>query len=249
MEDDPSDPLRRTVLKLLGSGTAAGISLGTAGNVAAADESGKSYSPFTDEELAEMRTEIQQNANESLAESQDGETGVRTQSMPSWIPGLPSGLPFTWCLKNIPYSSEVCSFANSPVTNGDWDCNGSTHQGTVISAGVAYGPSVNVSNDDFYGDIQHEVTMDLFYDPATDCFGIKFASGSVEGCTGLDCVPNLPTTAPVDELVDEIWDTAEGLVRDMFESIGYIPPEHVIIAITAIVVFVFAAGVAISPVP
>ncbi|SFT07346.1 hypothetical protein [Halostagnicola kamekurae] len=248
MEDqDHTDPRRRNVLRLIGAGTIAGLSTGAVGTVAANDEDEETYSPFTREQRREMRSALQQKANESFRESSEG---VSTQAtIPSWIPGLPSAIPFNWCLKNIPLAPEFCALANSPVATGSFDCNGAQYNGISVSAGLAYGPSVSIDGDDFTGDIQHEVSMELLYDPDNDCFALKFSSGGVEGCTGQTCISSLPSpTESITNLMNELYDMSYDFAEEMYDRLGYTPPSTVLIVTAVVIAAIFAFSVA-SPVP
>jgi len=205
----------------------------------------KTYSPFTEEQLAEMRNALQENANETIAETSQ----VSIQDIPSWIPGLPSAIPFNWCLKNIPFANDICAIANSPVQTGSFECNGVTYAGVTVSGGVAAGPSVSIEGENFTGDIENEVNVEVLYDRSISCAALKFSSGPVEGCTGLECPPEIPSpTDSITELANALYDTSYDLAEDMYQSIGYVPPSHVL-AGTAVVFAVMIGFALASPVP
>lgn len=148
-------------------------------------------------------------------------------------------------MKNIPLADDICTYANSPVTTHWFNCNGTWYYGTVISAGIGYGPSVSVSGDQITGNVQHQANVDLFYDPDNDCFAVKFSSGGVEGCVGEECVPNLPSpTASITKLANALYDVGHSLATGMYDQLGYTPSSEVIVATAVFFAVVLAFGVA-----
>jgi hypothetical protein len=230
---------RRNVLKLIGASSAATV--GGAGTALAGDGDG-----FTTQEMNRFRREIREHAVRDLAATEE----LSAENIPDWLPSLPTGLPFEFCAQ-IPFVDDVCTIAQSPVSIGSYRCNGVTYDGLKASMSVAWGPSVEIQYDDFSGNIEYEASLDLLVDPSK--FGCPIALKVASGTGQEACIQppqcDIDPTETVVALADKLYNAVYDAVKDGFQQIGYVPPEQVLVAITALACIAYAVTIGVSPLP
>lgn len=235
---------RRKVLKILGSGATVGTALSSVGGAAAAGDKQTATTLSATEQRAVTAT-LQKKANDYVQQEQpDG--AVTTQGFPSWLPTIPSSLPFGWCVKNVP---DVPNFCGSTSAQG-WgkvSCNGYTFYGPKVSEDFGKGPNVKISNGNVEVSKGFEASMELSFDPVTECPYMKLSTNGAEACVGGGhCLAYAPSTVSASKLANDLWDKNKELIKEALALVGVGAAAWLVttldIMVTAAEVLAFAAA-------
>ncbi|GGN10301.1 hypothetical protein [Halarchaeum nitratireducens] len=209
---------RRKVLKLLGSGATAGIVLSSVGGAAAASNKHSSTTLSPTQQKAVTAT-LQEKANNYIQKNQPNST-VTTEGFPSWLPTIPSALPFNWCVKGIP---DVPNFCASTTAQGwgEVSCNGYTFYGPHVSQDFGKGPEVKISSGNVEVSKGFEASMELALDPVTECPYMRFSTNGAEACVGGGyCLTYEPSTVSATKLANDLWNKNKQLIKEALGLVG-----------------------------
>ncbi len=242
---------RRKVLQKAGFGVVgSSLALSSVGAAQSDETTEKSYE-LSKEEKEALLKELERIAEDELNDDvKNNSDGVNTQAtIPSWVPGLPDGLPFSWCL-NIPFGPELCALAEAPIVEESLSCGGSHFTGRSIGTSIGYGPSVEVENDDLTGNIQNEVSMNILVNENSGCIYLELGAGFDTACIGPRC-PDYPDLddVSVTELANALYDTSRNLAEDLYDAVDLSPPEVIITATAVVIALALALGIITPPVP
>ncbi|ELY78938.1 SH2 domain-containing protein [Natrinema pallidum] len=248
---EDSDVNRRNILRKAGFGIASsGVLLSAAGSAQAkenASENATEYE-FTEEEKDAVVAELNRIARQEIRKELDDD-GVVTPNWPSWIPGVPTGLPFNWCV-DIPLGDEFCALANNPVTEMPLSCGDVNFTGRRVGMTLGYGPSVHIDDGEVEGDIQYQIGFNAMINEANGCFYLELTSTGQKACVVTKC-PDMPDPREVSirELAQALYDLSYSFAEDLYDAAGISPPG-VLLILTAIGIAVaFATMAATPPIP
>ncbi|SFS34924.1 hypothetical protein [Halostagnicola kamekurae] len=249
MSDKTNDFNRRKVLQKAGFGVV-GSSLALS-SVGAAQSAGanEGENKLSEEEkeavLKELEEIAEEELNECLKNNTDGDLSTKA-TIPKWVPGLPDGLPFNWCL-NVPFGPEMCALAEAPIMEESLSCGGNYFTGRSVGMSFGYGPNIDIEDDDITGNIQNEISFSLLIDESNGCIYVETGVGFDTACLGPNC-PDYPDLSDVSvtELANTLYDTSRDLAEDIFDAAGLNPPEIIIIA-AAILIAVAGSLITLKP--
>ncbi|MEZ3144411.1 hypothetical protein [Halobaculum sp. MBLA0143] len=200
---------------------------------------------FTTQEMDRFRQVIRERAARDLAATEE----LSAEGIPSWLSKLPTALPLEFCAQ-VPFADNVCMKAPSPVSITSYQCGGLTYSGLRTRMAVGWGPGVEIENGTIGGTVRYKAALNLIIDPSKPCpLALKLESGTGEEV----CIsPQNCTISPKETVValaNDLYDTVYDAVKDGFQQIGYVPPEQVLIAITALACIAYAVLIGASVLP
>lgn len=244
------DVNRRKVLQKAGiSSIGSSLLLSTAGSAHEGQESSNTDYKFTQAEKEALVTELEKIVKEEIRKEIEEKNGVTVQ-WPSWIPGVPSGLPFNWCV-DVPLGDEFCALANNPMTEMPLSCGNTYFTGRRVGMTFGYGPSVHLDDGVVEGDVQYQIGFNAMINESNGCFYIELVQTVGEGACVVKKCPEMPDPrqASIRELAQALYDVCYNFAEDLYDAADLNPPEVLLILTAVGIAVAFATMAATPPIP